>query len=160
MKTYIFNGKTYENISELMSDIDNEIDIDEHYDDMLDDSFGDINICGCDYSASIALFRVDEITYNVGKYDYQSSVLQDIEYEIERLDDGDGYNNFDIEVECRELDDYEVEDIIEEKIDDNMDKQEIINDIKNLYVERLEINEESASEYAEQIVNKYYEENQ
>lgn len=159
MKTYIFNGKTYENISELMSDIDNEIYIDEHYDDMLDDSSGDINICGCDYSASIALFRVDETAYNVGKNDYQSSVLQDIEYEIERLDDGDSYNNFDIEVECRELEDYEVEEIIEEKFDDDMDKQEIINDIKNLYVERLEINEESASEYAEQIVNKYYEEN-
>jgi len=41
----------------------NEIIMKEYYDDMLDEMFGTVEICGIEYSASIALYRVDEIAY-------------------------------------------------------------------------------------------------
>jgi len=44
----------------------NEIIMKEYYDDMLDEMFGTVEICGIEYSASIALYRVDEIAYRVG----------------------------------------------------------------------------------------------
>ena len=42
------------------------------FDDMLDEMFGTVEICGIEYSASIALYRVDEIAYRVGMNDYES----------------------------------------------------------------------------------------
>ncbi len=50
----------------------NEIIMKEYYDDMLNEIFGTIKICGYEYSASRALYRVDEIAYRVGMNDYES----------------------------------------------------------------------------------------
>lgn len=50
----------------------NERIMKEYYDDMLNDIFGTIEICGYEYSASNALYRVDEIAYRVGMNDYES----------------------------------------------------------------------------------------
>ena len=50
----------------------NEIIMKEYYDDMLDEIFGTVDICGVEYSASRALYRVDEIAYRVGMSDYES----------------------------------------------------------------------------------------
>lgn len=50
----------------------NEIIMKEYYDDMLDEIFGAVKICGIEYSASRALYRVDEIAYRVGMNDYES----------------------------------------------------------------------------------------
>ena len=50
----------------------NEIIMKEYYDEMLDEMFGVIEICGIECSASTALYRVDEIAYRVGMSDYES----------------------------------------------------------------------------------------
>lgn len=50
----------------------NEMTMKEYYDDMLDELYGVIDICGIECSASVALQRVDEIAYRVGMSDYES----------------------------------------------------------------------------------------
>lgn len=50
----------------------NERIMEEYYDEMLDELFGPIKICGYEYSASRALYRVDETAYRVGMNDYES----------------------------------------------------------------------------------------
>ena len=50
----------------------NEKIMKEYYDDMLDEMFGTVEICGIEYNASRALYRVDEIAYRVGMGDYES----------------------------------------------------------------------------------------
>lgn len=47
------------------------------YNDMLDECYGDISICGIDYTASSALKSVDPIAYRVGFSDYVSSVFDE-----------------------------------------------------------------------------------
>ena len=50
------------------------------YDDMLDDVYGDIEICGYSYSASVALKRIDPIAYDVGFSDYCGNIdLDDVQ---------------------------------------------------------------------------------
>ena len=46
--------------------------VEEQYDDMLDDCWGEINICGMMWCASTVLKRVDPIAYRVGLADYES----------------------------------------------------------------------------------------
>lgn len=104
MAKYIFNDKEYYGTSSLLQDIENELDIEDAYDNMLDEMYGDIEICGLEYSASIALFRVDEVAYNCGKNDYSSNIIEEIEGEIENLSEGDIYNNYNIEVQCIDCD--------------------------------------------------------
>ena len=62
---------------------------DDVYDEMLDECYEPINICGCEYSPSVALYRVDEVAYRCGRNDYYDSLASDIADEIDRLDDGD-----------------------------------------------------------------------
>jgi hypothetical protein len=50
----------------------NEIIMKEYYDDMLNEIFGTIKICGYEYRASRALYRVDEIAYREGMNDYEN----------------------------------------------------------------------------------------
>ena len=51
------------------------------YDDMLNDCYEDVSICGYEYSPARALMLVDEIAYHVGFNDW-SSQIED-EYEID-----------------------------------------------------------------------------
>lgn len=48
----------------------NEQDALQQYDDFLDECYGTINICGLDYSASVAFKEVDPIAYRCGFNDY------------------------------------------------------------------------------------------
>ena len=50
----------------------NEIIMKKYYDEMLCDIYGTIEICGIECSASLALYRVDEMAYQVGMHDYES----------------------------------------------------------------------------------------
>lgn len=79
------NGNHFEDAGYAAQYIIENLD-DELYDDMLDECYGEIEICGLKYSASIALFRVDEIAYNCGKNDYYDSFYREIVDELERLD--------------------------------------------------------------------------
>lgn len=71
----------------LESDLEqlNEQDIEQLYDGMLDDCYGEIDICGYKYSPSRALSEVDSVAYSCGFADYTSSLLDD-EF-VEVLDD-------------------------------------------------------------------------
>lgn len=82
---YEIDGRIFEDAGYAAQHIIENLD-DELYDEMLDECYGEIEICGLSYSASIALFRVDEIAYNCGKNDYYDSLYGDIVYELERLD--------------------------------------------------------------------------
>jgi putative NADPH-quinone reductase len=44
----------------------------EYYDDMLDELYGTIDVCGIECSASLTLYRMDRIAYEVGMSDYES----------------------------------------------------------------------------------------
>lgn len=57
------------------------------YNEMLDDCYDTINICGLSYTPSMALKAVDKVAYSVGLSDYISSLLEDGQY-IEN-DNGD-----------------------------------------------------------------------
>ena len=62
---------------------------DDAYDEMLDDCYDEIEICGCKYSPSVALYRVDEVAYRCGRNDYYDSLASDMAYDIDRMDDGE-----------------------------------------------------------------------
>jgi hypothetical protein len=49
----------------------------DQYDQMLDDCFPEVDICGYKWNPSTALKRVDEIAYNCGFSDYVSSLESD-----------------------------------------------------------------------------------
>lgn len=91
-KTFNDASRAAEYITENMSD--------DYYDNMLNDTYGDVNICGCDYSASIALFRVDETAYNCGRCDYNDSLSYDISYEIDRMSDDETEDFYGFTVEA------------------------------------------------------------
>ena len=54
----------------------NETIMKEYYDEMLDELYGVIDICGIETCASVALQRVDEIAYRVGMSDYESALRE------------------------------------------------------------------------------------
>lgn len=45
---------------------------DDEYDKMLDEIYGDVEICGMTYSSSRALKELDSIAYNCGKGNYEA----------------------------------------------------------------------------------------
>lgn len=53
--------------------INTEHDMEENYDEMLDDVYGPVSIAGCDYDTSRVLKEVDPIAYRVGFSDYTGS---------------------------------------------------------------------------------------
>lgn len=85
---------------------------DEEYDQMLDDCYGDIDVCGSTYSASYALKNLDPTAYNCGKsdfdssYDYSATVeYQDLEEQLEELES----RRDDLESEIEDLENEEEE---------------------------------------------------
>lgn len=95
---WIIDGRTFDDARDAAEYIVENCDGDA-YDDMLDEVYGDIEICGYSYCASIALYRVDPIAYRVGRSDWENYEAGEIEYQLERMDDGDTdyFYNFDVE---------------------------------------------------------------
>ena len=52
-------------------------ELEQLYQDMLDDVYGDIDICGYEYPASAVLQDVDPIAYRCGFADYTSLLIDD-----------------------------------------------------------------------------------
>jgi hypothetical protein len=76
----------FKELSEQFDSLD-DVDYEEAYDAMLDDTYGDIDVCGYSYSASYALKELDPTAYRVGLSDFESSLLDDSRDEIkEQLD--------------------------------------------------------------------------
>ena len=66
---------------------------DDEYDEMLDEIYGDVEICGMNYSSSQALKLLDPIAYRCGKGDYESNYdldnceeYSDLKDELEELE--------------------------------------------------------------------------
>ena len=66
---------------------------DDEYDEMLDDVYGDVEICGMNYSSSQALKELDPVAYNCGKGDYEANYdldnceeYSDLKDELESLE--------------------------------------------------------------------------
>ena len=100
-----------EQIKAKQSELDNfEYEMtDEQYDELLDEIYGDVEVCGNTYNASYALKELDPIAYRVGKSDYESS------YDLDEVED---YQNLqseleDLESELESLEE-ELEDLEEE----------------------------------------------
>lgn len=55
------------------------------YDDMLDDTYGEIDICGMKYQSSRALKELDPTAYRCGMNDYNDSELNDLEDQLTDL---------------------------------------------------------------------------
>ena len=52
-------------------------ELEEMYNDMLDDVYGTVNIAGYEYSTSQALKAIDPIAYSVGMNDYESQLEEE-----------------------------------------------------------------------------------
>ena len=82
---------------------------DDCWDDVLDEIYGEVKICGHEYYASHVLSLVDEVAYRWGKNDWLDGEYQDIVYSLERMMDGDKEDYFGITVCCEEVSDDEEE---------------------------------------------------
>lgn len=90
---------TFETMDQVAEYISQNLD-DSYYDDMIDEAYGDVEVCGYAYSASIVLRAVDEIAYGCGFSDFQDSIYGDVRYELERMSDGDVESFYGFEVEA------------------------------------------------------------
>jgi hypothetical protein len=66
-------------------ELENNENTDE-YDDMLDDSYGEVDICGMKYQSSRVLKELDPTAYQCGMNDYNDSAITEINEEIEQLE--------------------------------------------------------------------------
>ena len=105
MSYWEIDGKIFEDEFEAKDYIRDNID-ESMYDDMLDEIYGDIEICGYSYSASLAFERVDPIAYNVGFNDYTSNM----DIDLPESYDGEDENIYGCEVIYHEEDEDEDED--------------------------------------------------
>lgn len=53
------------------------MDLEDSYNDMLDDLYGEIDICGMKVWASVALKRIDPIAYRCGMNDYEDMLREE-----------------------------------------------------------------------------------
>lgn len=84
--------------------------VDDYYwDDLLDDVYGEVKICGYEYCASRVLSLVDEVAYRCGKNDWLDGEYREIVYSLERMVDGDEEEYFGITVRYEEVYDDEEE---------------------------------------------------
>lgn len=83
MKKYYIDEKQYEE-DEFYNELENAANesAENSYDDMLDEG-EEIKIGNLTYLPSQVLHAVDKIAYNVGLSDWQSSVLEDLQYELD-----------------------------------------------------------------------------
>lgn len=82
---------------------------DYYWDELLDNVYGEVEVCGYTYCASRVLSLVDEVGYRCGKNDWLDGEYQDIVYSLERIVDGDEEDYFGITVRYEEVSDDEEE---------------------------------------------------
>ena len=99
-KYIIDNEHEFETAEEAADYIIEDMDSDA-YDEMLDEAYGDIEICGYSYSASMALACVDEVAYNCGHNDYYDSLRPDMVDELEGMDDGESIDIYGYGIEFK-----------------------------------------------------------
>ena len=79
-----------EYLEETKEKLENEFD-EEEYDEMLNEIYEEVNICGYKYEPSHALKLIDEIAYDTGFNEWQSECItekeEEIDNEIQDLED-------------------------------------------------------------------------
>lgn len=94
--------EVYTSIQELAELIAENGVTEDVYDEMLDECYEEVKICGYGYSPSVALYRTDKIAYDCGLSDYRDSQMQDIKYSLDNMCDGDEESFYDYDVTCTE----------------------------------------------------------
>lgn len=102
MKKYTLDGREFTEARKVAQYIIDNADLTENYNEMLDDCYEMVNVCGYEYYPSIALERLDPIAYRCGYSDYTDSLYADLESEIDSLEDGEDGEFYGYEVECSE----------------------------------------------------------
>lgn len=82
---FIFQGEKFETREEA----ENEADLvaEETFDDVLDECYPEVEVCGYYYPVSEILKRVDPILYRVSRSDYTDSLYCEIEEIDENKED-------------------------------------------------------------------------
>lgn len=111
MVIYEVNGREFNDDYELLRYIEDHIDGEDVYDQMLYNIYGDeVEICGTKYDTVIAFTRVDEILYKCSMRDYISSIIwDDLNERVSRMDDGDELNFYGLKISCEMTEDEEDE---------------------------------------------------
>lgn len=97
-KMYTIDEKIFETAEKAAQYIIDNAGLADEYDEMLDDRYGEIHICGLTYAPSEALRRVDKVAYDCGYNDYLDSLYWDVLCEVEGMDDGDEVTSYGFEV--------------------------------------------------------------
>lgn len=72
----------------------------DDYDEMLDECYETINICGYEYMPSVALRRVDKVAYDCGYNDYCDGLYSEIETTIANMEAGETDEMYRFTVTC------------------------------------------------------------
>lgn len=91
MKKFTVDGKEFTEAREVAQYIIDNADLTEDYNEMLDECYDMVNVCGYEYYPA---YR--------GYSDFTDSLYADLESEIDRLEDGEDGDFYGYEVECIE----------------------------------------------------------
>ena len=110
MMYYYYNGKTYDDARTCAEELLDCVD-ESAFDEMLDDCYEEVKICGYEYSPSQALEAVDPVAYRCAFSDWKDAEASDIEYELEHADDGEELEFYGEEVVVTDV---ELEDLLDD----------------------------------------------
>ncbi len=74
-----------DDLAETIEELESKL-TEDAYDELLDEIYGDIDVCGVDVSASQVLYDVDPTRYNVGRSDYRSEYEPDLGTAVEEME--------------------------------------------------------------------------
>ena len=81
---YEFNDEVYDDIDELINDVRDCMDMDDDdYEDILNDCYGDVEVCGSLYGSGSVLREMDPTAFDIGKDEEIDSVLEDFKSDVE-----------------------------------------------------------------------------
>lgn len=106
MKYIVHQDFGNDKICDCIEDVCNyvvDLEFYSQYNDMLDEVYEAARICGHEYSPADALKAVDPIAYQCGYYEWLNGpIYDDLFYQLERMNDGDSIDFFDLEISCEE----------------------------------------------------------
>ena len=104
MKKYFLNEEeiTKEEFNEQLEGCIAEY-IDNNYDDLIDEGYDEYRIGYLTFSASMILKKCDPVAYRCGISDYESSMLEDVQYEFKN------YGSYEINGDTFEIEEEEEE---------------------------------------------------
>lgn len=88
---YIVNYRRFDDTYDLLRYVEDHIDPEDIYQDILRDLYGDeVEICGMIYDPVIAFTRVDPTAYKCGMNDYVSSLIwDDLQPQVDGMEPGE-----------------------------------------------------------------------